>query len=59
MTLAVASRNLSKELLDGANVEVSGSNALVQCTVEKKVLDSDTAVAGVAKCEGRNGSHNV
>ena len=48
----VSSRNLCKELLDGANIEVSGSDALVQCTVDKKVLDSDTAITGVTKWRG-------
>ena len=31
---------------------MSGSDALVQRAVEKKVLDSDTAIAGVAKWRG-------
>ena len=39
----------SKELLDGANIEVSGSDALVQCAVDKKVLESDKAITGVTK----------
>ena len=45
--VGVDSRDLRKELSDRANIEMSGSHALVECAVEWKVLDSDTAIAGM------------
>ena len=38
---------LREKLLVGANIEVSGSGASVQCALEKKVLNSNSAIAGV------------